>query len=74
MVPLSRRPVERRRIISKEGRRWRVVHSDNAVTYHKTLKAAKKYEHTIYVLHPFSNLYIGYNELTEDDSEVVKDV
>ena len=51
---------ERLRIISKEGRRWKVVHSDGAVTYHKTKKAAQEYRHTItldwdvYALDPFS--------------------
>ena len=40
---------ERLRIISKEGRRWKVVHSDGAVTYHKTKKAAQEYKHTIIV-------------------------
>ena len=37
---------ERLRIISKEGRRWKVVHSDGAVTYHKTKMAAQEYKHT----------------------------
>ena len=56
--------MERLRIFSNEGRRWRIDHSDGVITYHKTLKAAKKYEHTILVLHPFP----------EDDAELVKDV
>ncbi len=38
---------ERIRFISKEGRRWKIKHCDGVVTYHKTLKAAKAYEHTI---------------------------
>ena len=38
----------RLRIISKEGRRWKVVHSDGAVTYHKT----KDWD--VYALDPFS--------------------
>jgi hypothetical protein len=44
---------ERLRIISKEGRRWKVVHSDGAVTYHKTKKAAQEYKHTLIVFDPF---------------------
>jgi hypothetical protein len=40
---------DRVRIISKEGRRWKVVHSDGAVTYHKTKKAAQEYKHTLIV-------------------------
>jgi len=56
--------MERLRIISKEGRRWRVNHSDGVVTYHKTLKAAKEYERTIHVFDPFP----------EDDAELVKNV
>jgi hypothetical protein len=56
--------MERRRIISKEGRRWRINHSDGAITYHKTLKAAKEYEHTIHVLDLFP----------KDNTELVKDV
>ena len=49
---------QRLRIISKEYNgypdRWKVQHSDGAVTYHKTLKAAKEYEHTILVFDPFA--------------------
>ena len=56
--------MERIRIISKEGKRWRVNHSDGAITHHKTLKAAKEYEHTIYVLDPFP----------EDNAKLVEDV
>jgi len=44
---------ERLRIISKEGRKWKVQHSDGQITYHKTKKAAKEYEHTILVFDPF---------------------
>jgi len=46
-------PMERLRIISKEGRKWKVQHSDGQVTYHKTLKAAKSYEHQLLVIDPF---------------------
>lgn len=56
--------MERRRVVFKEGKRWRINHSDGAITYHKTLKAAKEYEHTIHVLDPFP----------EDNTELVKDV
>ncbi len=45
--------MERMRIISKEGRKWKVQHSDGQVTYHKTLKAAKSYEHQLVVFDPF---------------------
>jgi len=45
--------MERLRIISKEGRKWKVQHSDGQVTYHKTLKAAKAYEHQLLVFDPF---------------------
>ena len=45
---------QRLRIIYKEGKRWKAEHSDGAITYHKTLKAAKEYEHTILVFDPFA--------------------
>lgn len=41
------------RIICKEGRKWKVQHSDGQITYHKTLKAAKAYEHIVMVIDPF---------------------
>tara|TARA_Y100001938_G_scaffold150016_1_gene239208 strand:+ start:801 stop:968 length:168 start_codon:yes stop_codon:yes gene_type:complete len=44
---------ERFRIISKEGRKWKVQHSDGQITYHKTKKAAKEYRHTLVVFDPF---------------------
>ena len=37
---------QRFRIISKEGRKWKVQHFDGQITYHKTKKAAKEYKHT----------------------------
>ena len=45
---------QRLRIIYKEGKRWKAEHSDGAITYHKTLKAAKEYEHSILVFDPFA--------------------
>jgi len=48
--------MEPRRIISKEGRKWKVQHSDGQVTYHKTLKDAKAYKHELLVFDPFPNL------------------
>ena len=45
--------MELMRIISKEGRKWKVQHPDGQVTYHKTLKAAKAYEHQLLVFDPF---------------------
>ena len=44
---------ERFRIISKEGKKWKVQHSDGQITCHKTKKAAKEYKHTILVFDPF---------------------
>ena len=44
---------DRLRIICKEGRKWKVQHCDGQITYHKTLKAAKAYKHTILVIDPF---------------------
>jgi len=41
------------RFIRKEEGRWKVYHSDGHRTYHKTLKAAKAYEHTLQVVDPF---------------------
>ena len=43
----------RLRFIRKEGRKWKVHHSDGQTTYHRTLKAAKAYKHTILVINPF---------------------
>jgi len=45
--------MERMRIISKEGRKWKILHSDGQITYHKSLKAAKAYKHTLVVFDPF---------------------
>ena len=41
------------RFIRKEEGRWKVYHSDGHRTYHKTLKAAKAYKHTLQVVDPF---------------------
>ena len=50
----------RLRFICKEGRKWKVQHSDGQTTYHRTLKAAKAYKHTILVIDPFvENTTIG---------------
>ena len=49
---------DRIRIITKEGRKWKSKHSDGEITYHKTLKAAKEYRHTLYVVHPFALEYM----------------
>ena len=40
------------RFIRKEEGRWKVYHSDGHRTYHKTLKAAKAYEHTLQSVGP----------------------
>lgn len=45
--------MERMRIIFKDGRKWKIVHSDGQITYHKSLKAAKAYKHTLLVVDPF---------------------
>ena len=44
---------ERFRFIFKEGRKWKVQHSDGQITYHKTKKAAKEYKHTLLIFDPF---------------------
>jgi|TARA_R110000751_G_scaffold23470_1_gene64929 hypothetical protein len=41
------------RIISKEDKKWKALHSDGNITYHKTKKAAKEYRHTLLVFDPF---------------------
>ena len=48
------------RLISKVGKnKWKVQHSDGAVTFHKTKKAAKEYKHTAVVFDPFVETYNG---------------
>ena len=54
--------IESVRIITKEGRKWKSKHSDGEITYHKTLKAAKEYRHTLYDVHPFA---LEYTELLD---------
>lgn len=49
---------DRIRIITKEGRKWKSKHSDGQITYHKTKKAAKEYEHDMYVINPFVAEYM----------------
>jgi hypothetical protein len=42
------------RLISKvKPGRWKCQHSDGAVTYHKTKKAAQEYVHTIHTFLPW---------------------
>ena len=48
--------MELMRIISKEGKKWKVQHHDGQITYHKTLRAAKDYKHELLVIDPFPNL------------------
>tara|TARA_R100001510_G_scaffold37995_1_gene34334 strand:+ start:1195 stop:1359 length:165 start_codon:yes stop_codon:yes gene_type:complete len=46
------------RLISKVGKnKWKVQHSDGAVTFHKTKKAAKEYKHNVVVFDPFVGIY-----------------
>ena len=39
--------------LANQALRWKCQHSDGAVTYHKTKKAAQEYVHTIHTFLPW---------------------
>jgi hypothetical protein len=50
--------MQRLRLISKVGKnKWKVQHSDGAVTFHKTKKAAQAYKHVFTIFDPFVDVY-----------------
>tara|TARA_R100000234_G_C4872778_1_gene124015 strand:+ start:303 stop:494 length:192 start_codon:yes stop_codon:yes gene_type:complete len=55
------------RLISKVGKnKWKSQHSDGAITFHKTKKAAKEYKHTWVMFDPFSHLDLPAIEETNN--------